>query len=55
LARELGPADQVALDQIAERTAADDYRIQTLLKQVILSKPFLSKTSPRSPKKVATN
>jgi hypothetical protein len=55
LARELGPADQIALDQIAERTAADDYRIQTLLKEVMLSKPFLSKNSPPSPKAVANN
>ncbi|MDB4808752.1 DUF1592 domain-containing protein [Verrucomicrobiales bacterium] len=45
LARELGPADQIALDQIVERTAADDYRIQALLKQVVLSKPFRTKTS----------
>jgi hypothetical protein len=48
LARELGLADQVALDQIAERTAADDYKIQTLLVQIVLSEPFLSKTNPRT-------
>jgi hypothetical protein len=48
LARELGPADQIALDQVAERAAADDYKIQSLLKQVILSEPFLSKTNPKA-------
>ncbi|HIF01330.1 MAG TPA: DUF1592 domain-containing protein [Planctomycetes bacterium] len=48
LARELGAADQIALDIIAEATAADDYRFQTLLKQVILSEPFQSKTNPKA-------
>ncbi len=46
LARELGPADQPALDKIAESTIADDYRIQTLIKQVIMSEPFQTKTIP---------
>ena len=46
LARELGAADQIALDEIAQATANDEYRMQTLLKQVILSTPFLSKTNP---------
>ncbi|MCP4507312.1 MAG: DUF1588 domain-containing protein, partial [Fuerstiella sp.] len=46
LARELSASDQVALDEIAAATAADDYCIQTLLKQVILSKPFQTKTNP---------
>ena len=44
----LGPGDQPALDEIAERTAADGYKMQTLLRQVILSEPFLSKTNPKS-------
>ena len=48
LARELGASDQIALDQIAKATAADDYRFQTLLKQVILSEPFQSKTNPKA-------
>lgn len=48
LARELGLADQATLDQIASRTAADGYKMQTLLKEVILSEPFLSKTTPKS-------
>ncbi len=48
LARGLGPSDQSALDQIVNNTTADDYKIQTLIKQVILSQPFQSKTSPNS-------
>ncbi len=47
LARELGAADQIALDEIAQATAADNYKLQTLLKQVILSEPFQSKTNPK--------
>ena len=49
LARELSPIDQIALDKIAEQTAADSYQIQTLIKQVILSQPFLTKTTPKRP------
>ncbi len=48
LARELGASDQVALDNIAAVAAADDYKIQTLIKQVILSEPFQSKTHPNA-------
>ncbi len=48
LARALGPADQIALDTIAERTAANGYKIQTLLQEVILSEPFLTKTNPKT-------
>ncbi len=48
LARELAASDQLALDEIAQATAEDGYRFQTLLKQVILSKPFLSKSNPKS-------
>ncbi|MCB1228100.1 MAG: DUF1592 domain-containing protein [Verrucomicrobiales bacterium] len=44
LARELGPADQPTLDQIAAATATDGYRIQTLLKQIVLSEPFRAKS-----------
>ena len=47
LARELGPADQIALDKITKATAADDYKIRTLLKQVIESEPFQTKTIPK--------
>lgn len=48
LARELGAADQIALDQITEATAADDYKMKTLIKQVIFSEPFQSKTNPNA-------
>jgi hypothetical protein len=47
LARELAASDQLALDEIAQATAEDGYRFQTLLKQVILSKPFMSKSNPK--------
>ncbi|MCO8125011.1 DUF1592 domain-containing protein [Stieleria sp. TO1_6] len=46
LARPLGAADQIALDKIVDATAADDYRMQTLIRQVALSEPFLSKSNP---------
>jgi hypothetical protein len=48
LARELGASDQIALDKIVATTVADDYKIQTLLKQVIMSDPFQSKTNPKA-------
>ncbi|WP_166824499.1 DUF1592 domain-containing protein [Thalassoroseus pseudoceratinae] len=47
LARELEAADQSALDHIVQATAADDYKIQTLIKQVIFSEPFRNKSNPR--------
>ncbi|MDA0346101.1 MAG: DUF1592 domain-containing protein [Verrucomicrobia bacterium] len=52
LARKLGAADSPALDKIADTTAADGYKIQTLLKAIIFSEPFLSKTNP-NPTKIA--
>lgn len=48
LARELGPADQIALDAMVQATAADDYKFQTLLKQVVLSTPFRMKMASSS-------
>ncbi|WP_231741724.1 DUF1592 domain-containing protein [Stieleria varia] len=48
LARELGPSDQISLDEITEKTIADQYRMQTLIKQVVLSKSFQSKSKARS-------
>lgn len=47
LARQLGPADQISLDKIAVATINDDYKIQTLLKQVIMSAPFQTKSTPQ--------
>ncbi|MEM7143541.1 MAG: DUF1592 domain-containing protein [Verrucomicrobiota bacterium] len=46
LARELNAVDAPALDKITANTAAKDYRIQSLLKEIILSKPFLTKSNP---------
>ena len=43
LGRELGPADQIALDGIVEKTGGRDYRMKALLREVIFSEPFLSK------------
>ncbi|MGK0188705.1 MAG: hypothetical protein ACI9R3_004518, partial [Verrucomicrobiales bacterium] len=54
LARELGPADQIAVEEIAARAADDDYRIQTILKGVITSEPFLTKMNPKEVKKSAS-
>lgn len=43
LAREVGVSDERALDQITQETAAEDYRMKTLIKQIILSEPFRTK------------
>jgi hypothetical protein len=41
LGREVGVADSLALDQIVRETAAADYRFRAMIKQVVLSEPFL--------------
>jgi Protein of unknown function (DUF1592)/Protein of unknown function (DUF1588)/Protein of unknown function (DUF1585)/Protein of unknown function (DUF1595)/Planctomycete cytochrome C/Protein of unknown function (DUF1587) len=46
LARKTGVAESRALDDIAERTAASDFQMRALLRQVILSEPFLQKQRP---------
>ena len=46
LARELEASDEPALDRIVRETSASDYRIQDVIKQVVLSEPFLSKYNP---------
>ena len=48
LSRALTPADEKALDQIVAATKADDYRMQTLLKSIIFSQPFLQEPKTRS-------
>ncbi len=48
LARETGIADSIALDKIVTETDDDDYRIQTLIKQVVLSDPFLHKSNAKT-------
>jgi hypothetical protein len=40
LGREVGVEDSPALDHIVEMTAADDYRIRTLIREIVLSEPF---------------
>lgn len=55
LARELGPADQPSLDRIAEAAKEDNYKIQTLMKELILSESFLSKTNPLNPSPTTAN
>jgi hypothetical protein len=55
LARELGAADQIALDQITQIAADDDYRIKTLLTQVVLSAPFQTKSLRGVANKPPTN
>ena len=40
LARDLAASDQSTLDKITKATAADGYKMQTLIKQVIMSEPF---------------
>ncbi|MCC9657798.1 DUF1592 domain-containing protein [Rhodopirellula halodulae] len=42
LARPLGPTDKIAVENIAAATIEDEYRMQTLLRQVVLSEPFCS-------------
>lgn len=46
LARELDATDAPALDLIANATIEDGYRMKSLLKEVIFSEPFLSKSTP---------
>ena len=48
LARELGPADGIALEQVIQAAEKDDYRIQSLLRELILSRPFLTKLSSKT-------
>ncbi len=45
LARELGTADEIVLDDIVARVAGDGYGMQSLIKEVILSEPFLAKAN----------
>ena len=42
LGRELRAQDAPALDQIVRATANEDYRFHTLIKQIVLSRPFLN-------------
>ena len=49
LARELEAWDEPALDRIVREASAADYRIQEMIKRVVLSEPFLRKYNPTRP------
>lgn len=44
LGRELGAADQIAVEQITEQAEENDYKIQAILQAVVLSEPFRTKS-----------
>lgn len=41
LARELSPADSLTIDEIVSATESEDYRLRSLIRQVVLSERFL--------------
>ncbi|EMB15191.1 DUF1592 domain-containing protein [Rhodopirellula europaea] len=47
LARPLSAADRVSLGEITAKVASDEYKIHTLLRQVVLSEPFQTKSFPQ--------
>lgn len=49
LGREVKAADHPALDRIVAATATKDYRLRSLLTQIILSEPFQTKFHPAKP------
>jgi hypothetical protein len=51
LGRALGASDEPALDRIVREAASADYRIQEMIKQIVLSDPFLRKYNPVKPGK----
>lgn len=53
LGRETEATDSAAIDEIATRTMEDGYKIRTLIRQVALSAPFLSKHNPQNPQMTA--
>jgi hypothetical protein len=46
IGREVNTSDAIALDRIVAETKSDDYKLQAIIKQIVLSEPFLSKYSP---------
>ena len=48
LGREIGTSESPTLDRIVRETAAADYRLQTLIKQIVLSETFLYKSNPKT-------
>jgi len=49
LGRQVAPADQPALDRIVSASAADGYRLRTMMRQIALSEPFQTKFNPATP------
>ena len=49
LGREVGVSDEPALDRIMRETARADYRMQQMLRQIVLSEPFRTKYNPVEP------
>lgn len=45
LGREVGTNDSIAIEEIVERSAADEYRFRSLIKEIVLSQPFLYQTA----------
>jgi hypothetical protein len=45
LGRQLGPADQIALDEIVNKSEVKGYRMKSILRGVVFSKPFRAKAS----------
>ena len=50
LGREVNASDAATLDYIASETKAADYKMQALIRQITLSKPFLHKYNPKEGK-----
>lgn len=48
LGRALTPADTPAIDRITERVAADGYRLQTVLHEVVQSAPFVNRPQAKT-------
>lgn len=48
LARELNVADSLTIDDIVDRTEQNDFRIQSLIREVILSRSFQRSSGPHS-------
>ncbi|HIG30394.1 MAG TPA: DUF1588 domain-containing protein [Verrucomicrobiales bacterium] len=40
LARELGPADSLVVEDIVEKTAEEDHRLRSIIREIVLSKSF---------------
>ena len=48
LARGVGARDMPAVRKIVRRAAADDYRVQSIIKGVVESDPFMLRRTPRT-------